>query len=259
MRNRLALLIGLGAATLLAGCTDGAGTAPDARPQPKPAQIDVQLLQSDAGAPGKKVLTRGRISTKSGEILILEPDGSVTGMKLDTPEGRDAFAVTEADLLALNANLQLDLSGMADMGPVSRRGPTAQEKALAEFAARTRPLKLNLPASFEAEPKDFLGARVAGLAKSTRNDDRLVEVNANLRAGVDADTAFAYATCALASWAEAKGTPYARHIRTLRDKRDGKVIVGSVFALAGKKPMGLTVMTTKETLQECKARGIPAA
>lgn len=256
MRTRLAWLTGFGAAALLAGCAE---TAVDSRPQAKPTELKVTVLQSDAGAPGKNVLSRGRISTKSGDILILEPDGSVTEMKLDTPAGRDAFAVSEADLLALNGNLQLDLSGMADLGSGRRRGPTAQEKALADFAARTRPMKLNLPASFQAEPRDFLGARVAGLAKSRKGADGLVEVSANLQGGVDADTAFAYATCALANWAEANGTPYARHIRTLRDKRNGKVVVGSVFALSGKKPVGLTVMTTKETLQECKARGIPAA
>mgnify|MGYP007032577997 FL=1 len=140
-----------------------------------------------------------------------------------------------------------------------KREPTAQEKALAEFAARTRPLRLNLPTSFEADPRDFQGAQVASLAGSRKGTDSLVEVTANLRGGVDADTAFAYATCALASWADAKGAPYARHIRTLRDKRGGKMVVGSVFTLSERKPMGLTVMTTKQTLQECKARGIPAA
>ncbi len=255
MRPRLALLAATGALALLAGC----GATKDARPQPKPAELGVAVLQSDAGAPDKKVLTRGRISTKSGEILILEPDGSVSEMALDSPEGRDAFAVTEADLMALNANLDLDLSGLPDMAPVRKREPTAQEKALAEFAARTRPLRLNLPTSFEADPRDFQGAQVASLAGSRKGTDSLVEVTANLRGGVDADTAFAYATCALASWADAKGASYARHIRTLRDKRNGKMVVGSVFTLSEKKPMGLTVMTTKQTLQECKARGIPAA
>ncbi|WP_199259231.1 hypothetical protein [Paracoccus binzhouensis] len=256
MRSRLALLIGMGATALLAGCGD---SKTDLRPQPKPAELGVAVLQSDGGSPYKKVLTKGRISTKSGEILILEPDGSVSEMALDSPEGRDAFAVTEADLLALNANLDLDLSGLPDMGPVRKREPTAQEKALAAFAARTRPLRLNLPSSFEADPKDFQGAQVTALANSRKGADSLVEVTANLQAGVDADTAFAYATCALANWADAKGTPYARHIRTLRDKRNGKMVVGSVFTLSAEKPMGLTVMTTKETLQECKARGIPAA
>lgn len=258
MRARLAfLLIGIGTTALLAGCF--AEQKADLRPQAKPAQLGVTVIKSDAGSPTKSVLTRGRISTKSGDILILEPDGSVSELSLDTPGGRDAFAVTEADLLALNDNLGLNLSGLADMGPVSRRGPTAQEQALADFAARTRPLRLNLPETFEADPKDFQGAEVSGLGDARKGGSALVEVNANLRDGVDADTAFAYATCALASWADAKGTPYARHIRTLSDTRNGKMIVGSVFTLSEEKPMGLTVMTTKETLQECKARGIPAA
>ena len=256
MVSRHALVAGVAALALLAGCAE---TTTDSRPQPKPAELGVSVVQSDAGAPNKKVLSRGRISTKSGDILILEPDGSVSEMKLDSQSGRDAFAVTEADLMALNENLDLDLSGMPNLGPVRKRAPTAQEKALADFAARSKPMRLNLPKSFAAEPKDFLGARVTGLANSRKGADSLVEVSANLRRGVDADTAFAYATCALASWADAKGAPYARHIRTLSDKRNGKVIVGSVYTLSDKKPMGLTVMTTKDTLQECKARGIPAA
>lgn len=256
-RNLIAArLIGAAATlALLAACAK----EDDSRPPAKPEELNFAVLKSDAGAPDKQVLTRGRISTKSGEILILEPDGSVTGLDLDSEEGRDAFAVTEADLMALNANLGLDLSAMPDMGPVAAREPTAQEKALAEFAARTRPMRLNLPASFKAEPTDFQGAEVKSFDKGRKNGDSLVEVQANLRPGVDADTAFAYATCALASWADAKGTPYARHIRTIRDESGGKVVVGSVFTLSGERPMGLTVMTTKDTLQECKTRGIPAA
>lgn len=242
--------------SLLAGCSgDGAAS----RPRAKPEKLEATLVQSDAGAPDKQVISRARISTKSGDILILEPDGSVSEMTLDSPEGRDAFALTEADLAGLNHNMNLDLSGLKDMAPVGRKGPTAQEKALADFRARTQPLRLNLPKSFTADPKDFIGAAVASWSSKRKSSDGLVEVTANLRAGVDADTAFAYATCALANWANANGTPYARHIRTLRDKRDGKIIVGSVFTLSRQRPMGLTVMTTKDTLQECKSRGIPAA
>ncbi len=260
MRNPFLKVIGLGlAAAMLAGCATEEPQKPDLRPRDKPAALNVAVLHSDAGAPGKKVLSRGRISTKSGDILILEPDGSVTEMALDSPGGRSAFEVSEADLAMLNQNLGLDLSGVRDMGPVRRRGPTAQERAMAEFKARTKPMRLNLPATFEADPQDFIGTLVQDHASPRRNGASLIEVTANLRRGVDADTAFAYATCALAQWADTKGTPYARHIRTLRDERNGKMIVGSVFTLSEKKPMGLTVMTTKDTLQECQARGIPAA
>ena len=63
----------------------------------------------------------------------------------------------------------------------------------------------------------------------------------------------------LAGWAKGKDRGYARHIRTLSDKRGGKLLVGSVFTLSGDKPMGLRVMETRDTLRECKDRGIPAA
>lgn len=256
------MYIGLGlAAAMLAGCAseEPAAAPKDGRPRTKPEALNVTVLHSDAGAPTKKVLSRGRVSTKSGDILILEPDGSVTEMALDSPGGRDAFEVSEADLAMLNQNLGLDLSAVRNMGPVRHRGPTAQEKAIADFKARTQPMRLNLPASFEADPKAFQGAVVQNHVSPHRKSDSLIEVTANLRGGVDADTAFAYATCALANWADANGAKYARHIRTLRDERNGKMIVGSVFTLSDQKPMGLTVMTTKDTLQECKARGIPAA
>lgn len=253
--------IGLGlAAAMLAGCAaEEVAPAQDSRPRTKPEALNVAVLHSDAGAPTKRVLSRGRISTKSGDILILEPDGSVTEMALDTPGGRNAFEVSEADLAMLNQNLGLDLSGVRRMGAVRHRGPTAQEKAIADFKARTQPMKLNLPAEFQPDPKLFQGIAVTSHQSPRRKGDSLIEVTANLRGGVDADTAFAYATCALANWADAKGSRYARHIRTLRDERNGKMIVGSVFTLSDQKPMGLTVMTTKDTLQECKARGIPAA
>lgn len=254
MRRFTGLLLGCAALTALAACA----AKDNARPQPKPEQIATRVVQSDAGSPDKSVLTRARISTKSGDILILEPDGSVTEMKLDSPAGRDAFAVSEADLLALNANLGLDLSGLPNMRPVAARGPTAQQRALEAFSRRTRPMRLNLPATFEVDPADFKGVSVNNLSEGRRGRDRLVEVQANLRRGVDADTAFAYASCALATWAESNGRSYARHIRTLQDKKNGELIVGAVFTLSEKKPMGLTVMTTKDTLQECKTRGIPA-
>lgn len=263
MRHPLAQVIGVGAiaalVALVAGCS-----ADDGRPKPKPKQLNVAIVQSDAGAPGKKMLSRGRISTKSGDILILEPDGSVSEMALDSSGGRDAFEVSEADLATLNANLELDFSGLPDMGPVKQRKPTAQELALAEFQLRSKPLRLNLPEKFEADRADFIGAMVQSYKSRAKSGggasgNDLVEVTANLRSGVDAKTSFAYATCALAGWAESTGAHYARHIRTLSDERDGKVIVGSVFTLSATKPMGLTVMTTKDTLQECKTRGIPAA
>lgn len=132
-------------------------------------------MVSSGGAP----LSRARISTKTGEILILEPDGSVSTMALDSAGGQNAFAVTEADLTALNANLDLNLAGVAL--PARRVGPTAQELAIEAFAARTQPALPVWREGTEVQPEDFIGTRIAVLNESGAGD--LVEVTANLRRG----------------------------------------------------------------------------
>ncbi|TBN44081.1 hypothetical protein EYE42_02910 [Paracoccus subflavus] len=241
----------LAGAAVLVGCGQDAG---DGRPLPKPQTLTARLAAPGA-VDGKAPLTLARISTKSGEIMILEPDGSVSTMALDSPGGQDAFAVTEADLMALNANLDLNLDGVAAADLPPRQ--TAQEKALEDFAARMQPALPAWNGSTPVDPQDFMGARVSPLGPDGSSD--LVEVTANLRKGVDVDIAFSYATCALAGWASRHDKAYGRHVRTLQDTRNGKLLIGAAFTLSEGKPMGLRVMETNETLRECKARGIPAA
>lgn len=241
-------LILAAALALLAGCGGQPGDQ-NHRPQSKPEEVRARVASGGQ-------LGLARISTKSGEILILEADGSVTTMNLDSPSGRDAFAVTEADLMALNINLDLSLPG-GSSAPAEPRRPTAQELALEAFSARTRPALPNWRAGHEVDPESFIGTRVVTLNESGAGD--LVEVTANLKRGVDADIAFSYATCALAGWAKANGGKYGRHIRTLQDTRNGKLLIGAAFTVSDSKPMGLRVMETDETLRECEARGIPAA
>lgn len=242
------------ACALLAGCGE---TARDGRPPSKPDTLTANVVTA-GGTADDAPLTRARISTKSGEILILEEDGSVTSMDLDSPEGQNAFAVTEADLMALNSNLDLRLEGV--VAPNLPRRKTAQEKALEEFAKRTQPALPKWDEAIVIDPEDFIAARVDPLDSPNKaKGSDLVEVTANLREGVDADIAFSYATCALAGWAKAEGAKYGRHIRTLQQTRDGKLLIGAAFTISESKPMGLRVMETNETLRECKARGIPAA
>ncbi|WP_295047520.1 hypothetical protein [uncultured Paracoccus sp.] len=246
------LIAALAGVAILSGCAQDAGQG---RPKPKPETMTARIATPGSKAP----LTLARISTKSGEILILEPDGQVTAMALDDAGGQDAFALSGADLMALNANLDLDLGGMVAAGLPPRQ--TAQEKALAAFAARTQPALPPWTKGATVAPEDFLGVRVASLDPEGSADRvaDLVEVTANLREGVDADIAFSYATCALAGWASRNGTAYGRHVRTLQDTRNGKLLIGAAFTLSDHKPMGLRVMETEDTLRECKARGIPAA
>lgn len=237
---------------VLAGC---ATQGDKDRPRPKPDALEVNFVQKTDN-PRKGKLSRARISTKSGDIQILEPDGSVTEMDLEGES--DAFAaVSEADLLMLNGNLGLNFAAMPDLGPVKKK-PTAQELALEAFRARTQPMLPALGKSYAAEPELFRGVTVEGLTDGAGKSRDMVKVNANLKRGVDADTAFAYATCALAGWAEANGKNYARHIMTDQAKRNGELQVGAYFTLSDHQPMGLKVMKSDETLQACKDRGIPA-
>ena len=230
-------------AVALAGC--GADDKPQ-RPPEKPNYLVARL--GAAGQSGKADnLKLARVSTKSGEILILEPDGNVTAMDLDSPEGKEAFAITEADLMALNANLDIDLSGIA--GPAAPGRPprkSAQQRMIEDFAARTQPLLPNMTAGVKIDPKDFIAVSVEVLNPGKGDD--LVSVKANLRKGVDADIAFSYATCALAGWAKAEGTKYGRHIRTLQDTRNGKLLIDAAFTISNDKPLGLRVMETQDAL-----------
>lgn len=249
VRTSVSVAALLGAALLLGACDTTA--SPGAGGQT--ASPAASLVAGGGGTTGG--LGRARISTQSGEILILEEDGSVTTMDLDSPGGRDAFAVTEADLAALNANLDLDFAGL--VAPNLPKRQTAQDKALEEFAARTQPALPVLAEGVEVAPETFIAVQVVPLNRGAGAD--LVEVTANLQQGVDADIAFSYATCALAGWAKDNGNPYGRHIRTLQAERNGKLLIGSAFLLSDSKPLGLRVMETEETLRECSARGIPAA
>ena len=261
------LIAAAGLSLGLAGCapaTSKGSMGLATPPAPKPAEVGVNIV--DRSAAGTR-LTRARVSTKSGEILILEPDGSTSQVALDSEHGRGAFDVTENELAELAANLGLNLSPAAIanfrlVAPQQRRMPTAQERALEEFAARTRPALPEFAPGFIADPEDFIAVRVDrldGEAKQRSPAPALVEVTANLKAGVDADVAFAYATCALAGWANGNGKGYGRHIRTVQNKRNGKLLLGAVFTLSDTQPMGLRVMETDDTLRKCKDRGIPAA
>lgn len=252
-----AAVCALTAAGLLAGC----GPSDPMRPAAKPDSLSAHATDKQGQ------LTRARVSTKSGEILILEPDGSLTQLALDSPAGRDAFALTEADLAALGVNLSLDLSHLpVPPGPSATPQRSAQQRALDEFAARSRPLLPQLRGTISE--KSFLGAGVtrldnggqAAMAAGENGAAGLVAVNAELATGVDAETAFAYATCVMADWAGANEVSYARHVRSLSRRAAGRTRIDAVFTLTqGPRPMGLQVLEPEETLRACAQAGIPHA
>lgn len=237
----------------LAACEE---TAPaDGRPRGKPGELTAAI----AGPGGQ---TTARVETAKGELLIMSLEGRVVPVPLDSADGRRALGESEAQI----ARAAKAAAAPADAGPKR----TAQEALVAEFEAQRAPVLPEAGGDAKApDPRQFLGASVAELLpdgsrvpagrKAKGAGMRLVEVTADLKQGVDADTAFAYATCALAGWAARSGTPFARHIRTLQHGENGRLRIASVFTVSGVEPMGLKVVEARQTLGDCEARGIPAA
>lgn len=221
---------------VLAGCA-----STDSRPQPKPAQVDVTL---PAGGAKGATLARARVSTKSGVIEILEPDGTITKMYLDSGNSR----------AALTAAQDLQWSEGQDMPHFARPGPTVAEVKMQAFAARSQPLLPHLNQGVTPRAADFIASQVVV------EGDNLARVRVDMDKGVDASLPFAYATCALAGWAKTNGYGYARHVRTLADRdNSGQVMADVAYTLSKARPVGLQVMETRRTLRECARLGIPAA
>ena len=242
--------MGIGAAAamaMLSGCTpsDGGLAQP---PRAKPATLPVQL-----DGPTEDTSILAGLSTKSGELMILENDGSVTTTKLDSPRGRQTLGQGGEEAYSLASILVADDSMPLEALP---RPPTAQDIALEEFAARrgsALPARIT-PTASEA----FLGGTVTPVAAGKNAASDLVMVQVRLRQGVDDSAAFAYATCTLAAWSKTTKTPFARHIRTVKGEDKGAQVVESVFTMSKTMPLGLQVMEREQTLRDCRAHGIPA-
>ncbi|AUH35024.1 hypothetical protein [Paracoccus tegillarcae] len=248
------MLLSAALLALVAGC-GGKGEGLAERPKAKPEQVSVALADPNHQQ-GASPIAQARVSTKSGEILILEADGSVTSMQLDSAAGRQAILQTDRQMAALRDGSSPAWDGVIAKG-VRREGPTARDIAMQEFVAQRGPALPEADGDATLDAADFRGVRITRISPDLASD--LVEVSANLREGVDDDIAFSYATCALAKWAKDQGTPYARHIRTLQDERGGALVIGAVYMLSDEQPLGLRVMETNQTLRECRDRGIPAA
>ncbi|TKW67425.1 MAG: hypothetical protein DI616_07210 [Paracoccus denitrificans] len=250
MRHRQ--IIGMGAMTALAAVLSACGASDAGLAQPpraKPATLPVRL----EGPTADTSILAG-VSTKSGELLILENDGSVTRTKVDSDQGRQTLRQTDAAIFSLTDVLVEDTSVPLEDLP---KPPRAQDIAIEEFAARR---STALPARIGRAPEDaFLGGAVVKIAQPGRKGGGdMVSVQVRLRQGVDESTAFAYATCTLAAWAKTSNTPYGRHIRTVFAEDGGVVSAESIFTMSKSTPLGLRVMEQEQTLQECRAHGIPA-
>lgn len=246
-------IIGMGVMTALtatlsacSGTTDGGLSEP---PRAKPATLPVRLE-----GPTSDTSILGGVSTKSGELLILENDGSVTRTQVDSARGRQTLRQSEEAMFSLTDVLVEDTSIPLEELP---KPPRAQDIAIEEFASRRSSA---LPSLIEpAAPEAFKGGTVQRVARrGTDAGGDMVAVQVRLRQGVDESTVFAYATCTLAAWSKSTDTPYARHIRTISAEDDGDMVAESVFTMSKSTPLGLRVMERDKTLQDCRAHGIPA-
>lgn len=238
---------------VLSGCAPSGGGLSEP-PRPKPATLPVQLE-----GPTEDTSILAGVSTKSGELMILENDGSVTKTKLGSARSRETLGQTGTEMFTLASVLVTDNSIPMEALP---RPPSAQDVALEEFAARRRSA---LPARIRPTAQDdFLGGTVAAVTSGKTASGDMVMVRVRLRQGVDDSAAFAYATCTLAAWSKTTKTPFARHVRTMKSVEKGKnaekgvQVVESVFTMSKTTPLGLAVMEREQTLRDCRAHGIPA-
>lgn len=233
---------------VLSGCAPPSGGGLSEPPRPKPATLPVQLE-----GPTEDTSVLAGVSTKSGELMVLENDGTVTKTKLGSAQARETLAQGGTEVFSLASILVTDDSMPLEAMP---RPPSAQEIALEEFAARRRSA---LPARIKpTAPEAFLGGTVTPVTAGKTASADMVMVQVRLQQGVDASAAFAYATCTLAAWSKTTKTPFARHIRTVKSEDEGVQVVESVFTMSKTTPLGLQVMEREQTLRDCRAHGIPA-
>lgn len=83
------------ALAVLSGCAPSSNGGLSQPPRAKPATLPVQLE-----GPTEDTSVLAGLSTKSGELMILENDGSVTKTQLDSPRGRQTLSGDEVYSLA---------------------------------------------------------------------------------------------------------------------------------------------------------------
>lgn len=236
--------------TILSSCDRSSGQGGAVPPRAKPAVIPVRL---EGPTPDTSVL--GSVSTRKGELTILENDGSVSKAKIGSARARSTVRQSDDSKLSLSDVLVEDTSIPLEALP---KAPTAQEIAIKEFSARRRSA---LPSRIVKIPQDgFMSARIRKIQQAGRKEDsNLVSVVVQFKSGlgVDEPTAFAYATCTLAQWSRKTNTPYARHVRTIMGRSDGTTVAESIYTMSTTVPLGLNVMERGPTLRRCRASGIP--
>ncbi|MBW7922772.1 MAG: hypothetical protein H3C51_11805 [Rubellimicrobium sp.] len=88
-------------------------------------------------------------------------------------------------------------------------------------------------------------------------DGDLVNFHVRMRGTSDPDSVVAYARCAAAGYTLIRGYGFARHVRTLTDRRSGILSADAVYTISPALPRGSRTIDAEVVARACRQAGIP--
>ncbi len=88
-------------------------------------------------------------------------------------------------------------------------------------------------------------------------DGDLVNFQVRMRGSNDAQDAVEYARCAAAGYTLIRGYGFARHVRTLTDRRSGILSADAVYTISPALPRGSRTIDAEVVARACRQAGIP--
>jgi len=88
-------------------------------------------------------------------------------------------------------------------------------------------------------------------------DGDLVNFHVRMRGSGDPQDAVAYARCAAAGYTLIRGYGFARHVRTLTDRRSGILSADAVYTISPSLPRGSRTIDAEVVVDACHHAGIP--
>lgn len=88
-------------------------------------------------------------------------------------------------------------------------------------------------------------------------DGDLVNFQVRMRGSADPDDAVSYTRCAAAGYTLIRGYGFARHVRTLTDRRSGILSADAVYTISPSLPRGSRTIDAEVVAKACRLNGIP--
>lgn len=118
-------------------------------------------------------------------------------------------------------------------------------------------LALSLPALAGCDapvadgPREYLGIETRLM------DGDLVNFQVSMKGAADPDEVIAYSRCAAAGYTLIRGYGFARHVRTLTDRRSGILSADAVYTISSALPRGTRNIDAEVVADACRLNGIP--